>query len=230
MFSSWTPRVNSQVGISARLSFSLEKASAITGDKTPPNQSLREFPLFLAPTCGTSPRLSKDSSAHKQPSRSAMMPVCKLPWSRFSQHPRPAQPWSSAESNASKSIEAPQPARSPYFARVHFQVQTRRSSALLKSGRGIVPHAPFFSRKAASAHGVVGTRRRANKAFQPWVKPEVAPPKWRGSALRNSGRGIVPHAPFFSRKAASAHGVVGTRRRANKAFQPWVKPEVDPPK
>ena len=51
----------------------------------------------------------------------------------------------------------------------------------------------------------------------------------RGSALRKPGRGIVPHAPFFSRNAASTHGVVGTGRRYYNAFQPWVRPEADPP-
>jgi hypothetical protein len=51
----------------------------------------------------------------------------------------------------------------------------------------------------------------------------------RGSAPREHGRGIVPHAPFFSHNAVSEHGVTRTGRRDNNAFQPWVKPEVDPP-
>lgn len=35
----------------------------------------------------------------------------------------------------------------------------------------------------------------------------------RGSALPNSGKGIVSHAPFLSREAALTHGVTGTGRR-----------------
>ena len=42
------------------------------------------------------------------------------------------------------------------------------------------------------------------------------------------GRGIVSHAPSFSREAA--FGVMGMGRRGSGAVQSWVKPEVDPPK
>jgi hypothetical protein len=55
---------------------------------------------------------------------------------------------------------------------------------------------------------------------------------WEGSSSS--------HDPFFSRAAASegsmtvsgvqAAGVMGARRRGGGAVQPWVKPEVDPPR
>jgi hypothetical protein len=66
-----------------------------------------------------------------------------------------------------------------------------------------------------------------------------------GSAYALRGYGVTlgsssSHDPFFSREAASegsmvvsgvqAAGVMGARRRGGGAVQPWVKPEVDPPR
>ena len=63
------------------------------GGQIPPSRSLLAFPLFLAPTCGTSPRLFRDSSALKPPSRFAMKPVSNPPWRACYQPRRTAPPW-----------------------------------------------------------------------------------------------------------------------------------------
>ena len=78
-------------------------------------------------------------------------------------------------------------------------------------GRGVLRHAPFFSREAAAARGVVGTRRRGCCGIHSWDKPEVVPPRVTcvvresllgGAILRffhngRGARGCCAHSPIF---------------------------------
>jgi hypothetical protein len=54
-------------------------------------------------------------------------------------------------------------------------------------GRGILRHAPLFSREAALARGVMGTGRRGCLAVQSWDKPEVVP-RVPGMGMNKSGK------------------------------------------
>ena len=78
-------------------------------------------------------------------------------------------------------------------------------------GRGILRHAPLFSREAALAHGVVGMRRRGCHGIQSWDKPEVVPPKVVGAGSC-SWEGRPPACPTFQPRSG-----VGARRGGDAA-------------
>ncbi len=79
-------------------------------------------------------------------------------------------------------------------------------------GRGILRHAPLFSRVAASARGVVGTGRCGCYAFHFWDKPEVVPPMVEDVWRSVFWEGHPPACPTFQPRSG-----VGARRGGDGA-------------
>ena len=98
-------------------------------------------------------------------------------------------------------------------------------------GRG---GAPSLTHSCGGA--AIASRRNAAVAAEEWVKPEVDPPMVsRCRTARESGRGIVSHAPSFSRAAAFERSMVvstvqvqAVDRSSVEFLHFFTRPEVPP--